>query len=70
MPHALVTDRMSRLWLTLSRRTVGSWMRNPLIKTRRYLEILKSSVRTGDLPACGLAYLEELHNPDASYSGW
>jgi hypothetical protein len=45
-------------------------MRNPLIKTRRYLEILKSSVRTGDLPACGLAYLEELHNPDASYSGW
>jgi hypothetical protein len=40
-----------------------------LEKTRRYLEILGSTVRTDDLPAYGLAYLEQLHNPDPRYSG-
>jgi hypothetical protein len=38
-------------------------------KTRRYLEALTTSVRTDDLPAYGLAYLEQLHNPDTRYSG-
>jgi hypothetical protein len=40
-----------------------------LEKTRRYLESLRSAVRTDDLPAYGLAYLEHLHNPDPRYSG-
>jgi hypothetical protein len=38
-------------------------------KTRRYLEALKTAVRPDDLPALGLAYLEQLHNPDPRYSG-
>ena len=40
-----------------------------LAKTRRYLETLSSSVRTDDLAAYGLAYLEQLHNPDSRYTG-
>jgi hypothetical protein len=40
-----------------------------LAKTRRYLETLSSAVRTDDLPAYGLAYLEQLHNPDPRYTG-
>ena len=40
-----------------------------LAKTRRYLETLSSAVRTDDLPACGLAYLQQLHDPDPRYSG-
>jgi hypothetical protein len=40
-----------------------------LEKTRRYLEALKTAVRPDDLPAYGLAYLEQLHNPDPRYSG-
>ena len=40
-----------------------------LAKTRRYLETLSSAVRTDDLPAYGLAYLEHLHNPDPRYTG-
>jgi hypothetical protein len=40
-----------------------------LEKTRRYLETLRFAVRTDDLPAYGLAYLEQLHNPDPRYSG-
>jgi hypothetical protein len=40
-----------------------------LAKTRRYLETLEPAVRTDDLPAYGLAYLEQLHNPDPRYSG-
>jgi hypothetical protein len=30
---------------------------------------LSSAVRTDDLPAYGLAYLEQLHNPDPRYTG-
>jgi hypothetical protein len=40
-----------------------------LEKTRCYLEALKTAVRSDDLPAYGLAYLEHLHNPDPRYSG-
>jgi hypothetical protein len=40
-----------------------------LEKARRYLEVLKTAVRPDDLPAYGLAYLEQLHNPDPRYSG-
>jgi hypothetical protein len=40
-----------------------------LAKTRRYLEALSSAVRTDDLPAYGLAYLEQLYNPDPRYTG-
>ena len=40
-----------------------------LEKTRCYLEALKTAVRSDDLPAYGLAYLEQLHNPDPRYSG-
>jgi hypothetical protein len=40
-----------------------------LEKTRRYLEALKTAVRADDLPAYGLAYLEQLHKPDPRYSG-
>jgi hypothetical protein len=40
-----------------------------LAKTWRYLETLKPAVRTDDLPAYGLAYLEQLHNLDPRYSG-
>jgi hypothetical protein len=40
-----------------------------LEKTRRYLETLRSAVRADDLAAYGLAYLEQLHNPDPRYSG-
>jgi hypothetical protein len=40
-----------------------------LAKIRRYLETLSSAVRTDDLPAYGLAYLEQLHNPDPRYTG-
>jgi hypothetical protein len=38
-------------------------------KTRRYLEALKPAVRPDDLPVYGLAYLEQLNNPDPRYSG-
>jgi hypothetical protein len=40
-----------------------------LEKTRRYLETLRPAVRTDDLAAYGLAYLEQLHKPDPRYSG-
>jgi hypothetical protein len=40
-----------------------------LEKMRRYLEILGSTVRPDDLPAYGLAYLKQLHDPDPRYSG-
>jgi hypothetical protein len=38
-------------------------------KISRYLETLTSAGKKDDLTACGLAYLEQLHNPDPRYSG-
>jgi hypothetical protein len=38
-------------------------------KIRRYLEILASTGKRDNLTACGLAYLEQLHNPDPRYTG-
>jgi hypothetical protein len=40
-----------------------------LIKIRRYLEILSSTGKKHDLTECGLAYLEQLHNPDPRFTG-
>ena len=61
--------RMSELLANI----ISAYGREPdavsLEKTRRYLETLRSAVRTDDLPAYGLAYLEQLHNPDPRYSG-
>jgi hypothetical protein len=37
-------------------------------KIRRYLETLSSTGKT-DLTTYGLAYLEQLHNPDPRYTG-
>ena len=52
---------------------VSAYGTNPgeqsLEKTRRYLEYLRPAVRADDLFAYGLAYLEQLHNPDPRYSG-
>jgi hypothetical protein len=38
-------------------------------KISRYLETLSSTGKKDDLTAYGLAYLEQLHNPDPRYSG-
>ena len=38
-------------------------------KISRYLETLTSAGKRDDLTACGVAYLEQLHNPDPRYSG-
>jgi hypothetical protein len=38
-------------------------------KIRRYLETLRSTGKKDDLTAYGLAYLEQLHNPDPRYTG-
>ena len=38
-------------------------------KISRYLETLSSAGKTGDLTTYGLAYLEQLHNPDPRYTG-
>ena len=38
-------------------------------KIARYLETLSSAGKNEDLMAYGLAYLEQLHNPDPRYSG-
>jgi hypothetical protein len=38
-------------------------------KMRQYLETLTSAGKRDELTACGLAYLEQLHNPDPRYSG-
>jgi hypothetical protein len=38
-------------------------------KIARYLETLASAGKRDDLTACGLAYLEQLKNPDPRYSG-
>jgi hypothetical protein len=38
-------------------------------KIIRYLETLSSTGKKDDLTAYGLAYLEQLHNPDPRYSG-
>ena len=41
-----------------------------LAKISRYLELLSSTGQTAQqLKAYGLAYLENLHNPDPRYSG-
>jgi len=40
-----------------------------LAKISRYLEILSSTGKKDDLAAYGLAYLEQLRNPDRRYSG-
>jgi hypothetical protein len=37
-------------------------------KIKRYLETLSSTGKT-DLTTYGLAYLEQLHNPDPRYTG-
>jgi hypothetical protein len=38
-------------------------------KIGRYLETLASAGKKDDLTACGLAYLEQLYNPDPRYTG-
>jgi hypothetical protein len=40
-----------------------------LTKIKRYLETLSSTGKKDDLTAYGLAYLEQLHNPDPRYTG-
>ncbi len=40
-----------------------------LAKIRRYLETLGSTGTKDDLTAYGVAYLEQLHNPDPRYTG-
>ena len=40
-----------------------------LAKIRCYLETLRSTGTKDDLTAYGVAYLEQLHNPDPRYSG-
>lgn len=40
-----------------------------LAKIRRYLATLSSTGTTDDLTAYGIAYLEQLHNPDPRYTG-
>jgi len=40
-----------------------------LAKIKRYLETLRSTGTKDDLTAYGVAYLEQLHNPDPRYSG-
>ena len=38
-------------------------------KIKRYLETLSSAGKNDDLTVYGLAYLEQLHNPDPRYTG-
>jgi hypothetical protein len=38
-------------------------------KIRRYLETLSSTGKKEDLTIYGLAYLDQLHNPDPRYTG-
>jgi hypothetical protein len=40
-----------------------------LAKTCRYLEVLRPAVRADDLKTYGLAYLQQLHDPDPRYTG-
>ncbi|MGF6425590.1 hypothetical protein [Bradyrhizobium elkanii] len=40
-----------------------------LAKTRAYLETLLSVGKRDDLTVFGIAYLDQLHNPDRRYSG-
>lgn len=41
-----------------------------LSKTRAYLEVLVSAAKQEDLAMFGIAYLDQLHNPDRRYTGW